>query len=68
MEYVVGFVVGAVFAGVFVFWFTRRNVGGLESEIGGKDDQIRQLQAECTGLKVDLAKLSGSSLSIAASN
>ncbi len=56
MEYVVGFVVGAVFAGIFVFWFSRRNVGELESAIGGKDEQIRQLQAECTELRVDLAK------------
>jgi len=55
MEYaVVGFVVGAVVAGIFVFLFTRRNV---ESNIQKKDEQLRQLQAEGTELKVNLAKL-----------
>lgn len=58
MEYMVGFVVGAIFAGIFVFWFSRKNVGKLESDIEEKDAQIRQLQGECTDLKVDLAKLS----------
>ncbi|MHC4744516.1 MAG: DNA recombination protein RmuC [Planctomycetota bacterium] len=58
MEYLVGFVAGAVLAGIFVFWFTRKGTGLLESSVKEKDGQVQQLQAECTQLKVDLAKFS----------
>jgi DNA recombination protein RmuC len=43
MEYVIGFIIGAICAGVFVFWLTLKKVNKLEEER--------------TGLKVDLAKL-----------
>lgn len=56
MEYLVGFAAGAVLAGVFVFWFTRRSTGLLESTVKEKDGQIQELQTECTQLKVELAK------------
>ena len=58
MEYVVGFIIGAIFAGVFAFWFTRRNIGQLESSISEKEGQVGKLQAECTQLKIDLTKVS----------
>ncbi len=56
MEYVVGFVVGAVFAGMFVFWLTRKRVKELESTSRQKEEQIGKLQEDRTQLKIDLAE------------
>ncbi|MBN2137447.1 MAG: DNA recombination protein RmuC [Sedimentisphaerales bacterium] len=57
MEYVIGFVIGAVSAGVIVFYLTRRSLAELKPEIADKNEQIRKAQAECTDLKVEIARL-----------
>lgn len=57
MEYVLAFAFGVILAGVPVFLLWRREVGLHESCARDKDGQISELQAECTRLTVELARL-----------
>jgi DNA recombination protein RmuC len=57
MEFVLAFAVGLICGGVIVFILMQRETKRLESATRQKDEEISQLQAECTKLTVDLARL-----------
>ena len=58
MEFVLAFAVGLIFGGILVFLLKHREIKQLESSVQEKDGQISQLQAECTKLTVEAARLS----------
>jgi len=57
MELVLAFGAGLIFGGAIVFFLRHRETKRLESATREKDEQICQLQAECTKLTVELARL-----------
>ena len=57
MEFVLAFAVGLIGGGVVVFLLRHREIKRLESSMREKDEQISQLQSECTKLTVEIARL-----------
>ena len=57
MELVLAFAIGLICGCGLVFFLRQREVRRFESTTRQKDEQISQLQAECTRLTVDLARL-----------
>ena len=57
MEFVLSFAVGLICGGIVIFLLRHREIKRLESSMREKDEQISQLQAECTKLTVEIARL-----------
>jgi DNA recombination protein RmuC len=58
MEFVLAFAVGLIGGGVVVFALRHAEIKRLASSMRQKDEQISQLQAECTKLTVEITRLS----------
>ena len=57
MEFVLAFAVGLICGGALVFILRHREIKRLESSTRQKDEQVCQLQGECTKLTVEIARL-----------
>jgi len=57
MEFVLSFAVGLICGGIVIFLLRHREIKRLESSMREKDEQISQLQAECTKMTVEIARL-----------
>ncbi|MHC4118772.1 MAG: DNA recombination protein RmuC [Planctomycetota bacterium] len=57
MEFVLAFAVGLICGCVLVFLLRQREIRRLETVARQKDEQISQLQEQCTKLTVDIARL-----------